>query len=169
MEPDYDPLRGDFQGYGGYSSDEEFVEGGVFEKEEVFEQDASFKDTQRTSTGGARKTEKEWQNILRDPKKYSLHQLEYAVFQIEPFDDIPENQKDQIFQALKDFPHLEIRNIPLLIAAYLFNKREGKLTDSSKNNFERSYQQYELVFNKVDYIRYIRLIEKNEKQKRKSR
>ena len=116
--------------------------------------DYDYEATQRTSSAGNKMSEKEWMAMLRNPKDNSLNQLQFRVFIEEPFSDISDQERISIYFALRKFPYLEMRNIPLLVAAYLFRKQGNSLT-----KIDDFYQPFKPVFNKVDLIRYIRLVD----------
>lgn len=118
--------------------------------------DPEYADTQRASITGTDKTRKEMLMLQRDPKEYALNQLRKEVFEFGPFIKFLPYKTD-IVNRLEKFPDLHVRNIQLLVAASLFWLLHPKGID--QGDFLEFHKQFTGLLEKVDLLRYIRLID----------
>ena len=175
MDWDEDPYEYSDEDPYGYSDEDlyedPFTRGGMYYEEQYpestlpypeFEFGASVTDYERAGAERTFLSPEELRQLHQDPKRWSDYLLKTGIYQDHPFDTLSIDTTS-IYNALRNFPHLETRNIHLLVAAYLYRQKYPKGRVTSKN-FLDFYKQFEGVLNKVDLLRYIMIYDQKMKK-----
>jgi len=127
----------------------------------------SVKDYERGGAGGTFKSPEELRRLQQDPKEWSHYLLREGIYQDYPFDDL-DLDTTTIYRHLQSFPHLERRNIHLLVAAYLYRQTypKGKVTS---DKFLEFHKQFKGILRRVDLLRYIMIYDQVQHEKMKNR